>query len=63
MEVTGAALSVDISWWYLVDFVFSQGKWITSDAEMDVDLTVTSESGKVVSIKRLCCNEASEIDT
>ena len=50
MEVTGGALSVDKSWWYLVDFVWKRGKWIASDAITDIDLVATSSSGERVSL-------------
>ena len=61
MEVKGAALSPDKSWWYLVDFVFSHGKWIAHDAAPHNDLVATKEKGETVSLQRLCANEASEM--
>ena len=61
MEVTGGALSVDKSWWYLVDFVWKRGKWIASDATTDIDLVATSSSGERVSLKRLQAHQASKM--
>ena len=31
MEVTGAALAIDKIWYYLVDYTWERGKWVTYD--------------------------------
>ena len=59
MEVTGGALSVSKSWWYLIEYVWKKGKWVAHDASSDLDLVATSASGDLVSLKRLYANEAS----
>ena len=61
MGVTGGAISVDKSWWYLLEYVWKKGKWIAADAGMDLDLVTTSTQGEIVSLKRLQANEASEM--
>ena len=61
MQVTGAALSVDKSWWYLVDYVWHKGKWTASNPGEDFDLIATSATGEQVSLKRLYAHEASEM--
>ena len=61
MKVTGGAISVEKSWWYLVDFVWAHGKWIAHDAEPDADLVASSSTGEILSLKRLYCNEASKM--
>ena len=59
MGVTGGAISVEKSWWYLLEYVWKTGKWVTTDAGMDLDLVATSTQGEIVSLKRLHVNEAS----
>jgi len=61
MEVTGGAISVDKSWWYLIDYVWKRGKWIANDADTDIDLVANSAGGEVVSLKRLQADEASKM--
>ena len=61
MEVTGGALSVEKSWFYLVDYVWSKGKWTAIDAAKDLDLVATSADGNLVSLKRLYADNASEM--
>ena len=61
MEVTGGALSVEKSWWYLVDFVWKRGKWVAKDAETELDLVATSSKGERVSLRRLRAHEASKM--
>ena len=61
MEVTGGAISVDKSWWYLIDYVWKRGKWVANDANTDIDLIATSACGEVVSLKRLQVDEASKM--
>ena len=48
MEVIGGVLSVEKRWWYLVEFIWKRGVWLTNHAELGVDLIVTSSTGKLV---------------
>ena len=34
MEVAGRALSVDKSWWYLIEYVWNKGKWIDNGSDV-----------------------------
>lgn len=61
VEVTGGTISIDKCWWYLVDFVWSRGKWVATDVFPEGDLVAYDEQGSAVSLKRLCCSEASEM--
>ena len=58
-EVTGGSLSIDKSWWYLVEYVRKRGKWVANDAELGKDLIVTSPTGDRLSLKRLRYDAAS----
>ena len=51
MEVTGGVIMTDKSWWYLIDFVWKRGKWVTHDLEIGVDLIATGKDGTTVSLK------------
>ena len=53
MEVTGEALSIDESWWSLVEYVWKRGKWVANDAELGKDLIATSPTSDVLSLNRL----------
>ena len=46
MEVTGAAFAVDKSWFYLVDYVWKKGKWVTYDPGDTFDLMATNHDGE-----------------
>ena len=61
MEVTGGSISVDKSWWYLIEYIWKNGKWVANEAGLDLDLVATSTSGDLVSLKRLHAHEASEM--
>ena len=61
VQVTGGAIAVDKSWWYLVDFVWRRGKWVATDALQDGDLVAYNKNGEEISLKRLCCSEAAEM--
>ena len=61
MEVTGGALSVSKSWWYLIEYVWKRGKWEATDAGNDLDLVAKDTSGNIVSLKRLHCHESSKM--
>ena len=60
-EVTGDAIRTDKNWWYLIEYVWKRGRWVTSDALKDRDLVATGLDGKVVFLKRLRCNEGTEM--
>ena len=51
MEVTDGALSVEKSWWYLIEYVWKRGKWVVNDADTEIDLVATSSKGDRVSLK------------
>ena len=59
-EVTGGAISAEKCWWYLIDFVWQKGQWITKDGEIDIDLRANDTEGNTVSLKRLCHDQAAE---
>ena len=61
IDVTGGALSVEKSWWYMVDYVWKRGKWIAKDSGPTLDLVATSSSGERISLKRLYAHEASKM--
>ncbi len=61
MEVTGGAINTGKSWWYLIDFVWKRGKWVAEDPEVGLDLIAIDSNGRRVSLKKLRCNEASEM--
>ena len=61
IDVTGGALSVEKSWWYMVDYIWTRGKWKATNAGQDLDLFATSPSGDTISLKRLHAHEASKM--
>ena len=61
MQVTGAAIATDKSWWYLVDFEWKQGKWVTVDPLLDFILSAQNDKGDTVSLKRLLSTDATEM--
>ena len=61
MQVTGGALSISKSWWYLIDYVWHKGHWKASDAGTNLDLIATTPSGIQTSLRRLNSHEASEM--
>ena len=61
MEVTGGAISIDKSWWYLIDYVWKRGKWIANDVDSGIDLVAASPQGDIVSLKRLQAHKASKM--
>ena len=38
MDVTGGSLSVDKSWWYMLEYTWRRGKWVAVDAGPGLDL-------------------------
>ena len=61
IDVTGGAISVEKSWWYMIDYVWKRGKWIAVDADNNMDLMAKSSSGEQISLKRLHANESSKM--
>ena len=61
VEVTGGALRPDKSWWYLVEYVWSKGKWRAANARDDLDLVAKAPNGEEVSLKRLHVDEAAQM--
>ena len=61
MEVTGGALRPDKSWWYLVEYVWKQGKWVASDAGQDLNLQATGPNGRVENLKYLSASKSAEM--
>ena len=61
MGVKGGALSVDKSWWYLIEYVWRMGKWMANDDVAKLDLLATSSRGGRISLKRLQAYEASSV--
>ena len=54
-------LSVEKSWWYLVEYIWKRGEWVANDANPGVDLIATSSAGELVSLKRLQAHNTSKI--
>ena len=61
MQVTGASIATDKSWWYLVSFEWKQGKWITCDPLPEHELITNSSDNTPISLKRLLSAEATEM--
>ena len=61
MSVTGAAIAVEKSWFYLVDFVWKKGRWVTYDPGDNYDLVATNNDGDHISLQRLCHSESAEM--
>ena len=61
MEVNGAAIAPDKCWWYLVDFVWSSGKWKYRDAGKDRVLRVRDKDNIINNLNYLSHSEAKEM--
>ena len=61
MEVTGAALAIGKSWYYLVDYTWLNGKWVTFDPGEEYDLVATNEEDTEILLNQLCHTEAGEM--
>ena len=61
IDVTGGAISVSKSWWYMIEYVWKRGKWVATDAGNDLDLVATSATGEAISLKRLHANQSSKM--
>ena len=61
IDVTGGALSVEKSWWYMIDYVWKHGRWVATDSGENLDLLATTTTGTRISLKRLHANEASKM--
>ena len=53
MAITGGAISVDKSWWYLIEYIWNNGKWSAQDAGTDLELLASTTTNNSVSLKRL----------
>ena len=58
---TGGCLAPDKSKWYLIDYVWSKGKFKCINPMMGSDLTATTKSGEIVSLQRLLATESMEM--
>ena len=61
MSVTGGEISVEDSWWYMVECFWKKGNWEASDASLGYDLVAQLPDGLPISLKRLYVTEASEM--
>ena len=61
MQVTGATIATDKSWWYLVNFKWERGKWVTTDPLPDFDLWSYGDNNDFISLKRLLSQDATEM--
>ena len=61
MDVTGGALSIEKSWWYMIEYTWKRGKWIAVDSEPGFDLVATTAAGDDISLKRLHAHESSKM--
>ena len=61
MEVTEGAVRTDKSWWYLIDFVWKRGKWVTSDPELNLDLVAINTNGDIVSLFHIRSDKEAEM--
>ena len=61
IDVTGGAISIEKSWWYMIDYVWKRGKWIAVDADNNLDLVAKSSTGDFISLKRLHAYESSKM--
>ena len=51
MKVTGATIATDKSWWYLVDYVWQKGKWVTIDPCDNLDLIAFNDDNTPISLR------------
>ena len=59
IRATGGAIEPDKSFWYLIDFVWHQGRWrYALEADCPADLTVRDLNGDVKTLKRLDPSQA-----
>ena len=61
IQETGGCLAPDKSKWYLIDYVWRNGKFKCIDPMIGSDLTATTKSGEVVSLQRLLATESMEM--
>ena len=55
MDGIGGAISINKSQWYLVEYIFKQGKWVAHDYKGEIDLQPTTPPGDIASLRRLGC--------
>ena len=60
MQVTGGLIATSKSWWYLIDVIWTNGKWSAVDAEADTSLTAPSHTGPV-DLQRIQCDQTTEM--
>ena len=61
MEVNGAAIAPDKCWWYMVDFVWKDGKWSYRDAGEAKVVEVRDKDNEIWQLKYLRCSKAKEM--
>ena len=61
MEVTDGGIRTDKSWWYLADYIWSRGKWVTTDAWLYLDLVAKDADDQIVSLNSLRSDEVSDM--
>ena len=61
MDVTGGALSIEKSWWYMIEYIWRRGKWVAVDSGPGFDLVATTAAGEDISSKRLHAHESSKM--
>ena len=61
MDVTGGSLSVEKSWWYMLEYIWRRGKWVAVDAGPGLDLVAKTSGGTEISLKRLQTHESSKM--
>ena len=61
IKQTVGCLVPEKSSWYLIDFVWKKGKFQCCDPMMGSNLTTTTKTGEVISLKRLRSKEAMEM--
>ena len=61
MDVTGGSLSVEKSWWYMLEYIWRRGKYVAVDAGPGLDLVAKTSGGTEISLKRLQTHESSKM--
>lgn len=60
MAVTGRALRTDKSWYYLLGYIWKNGKWVASDPVIDMELVVTDTNGEMMIVLQHRCYESAK---
>ena len=61
LEVICGALRTEKSWYYLINYIWKQGKWIATDPDISIDLMAYDMNGKRIRLSHLRCDEAVKI--